>query len=206
MIKKDMTIVFQGDSITDAGRRDDPNEEGYGFAGITMRALKNMYPDYNLTLINKGLSGSKSRDVRGRWETECLNYKPDIIVLLVGVNDCWHGMDNPADTVPLEAFQGNVEYLMKSAKDSGAKLVVIEPFIMTHEVPNLTWLPVMAPMMFEYNKLAIKYADKFIGANSLFAKWCVKYGPYEISEDGVHPNLFSHMLLAQEVIKELTEL
>ncbi len=89
-IKHDDTIVFIGDSITDADRREKSYKPfGFGYVHFAANQLIAKYPDYNLNIINTGISGNTIRDLKSRWEKDCLKYNPDIISVLIGINDVW---------------------------------------------------------------------------------------------------------------------
>ena len=85
MIEKDMTIVLQGDSITDAGRRDDPRQMGYGYAAMVADTLTAFYRNFNLTIYNRGISGNKSGALVDRWKEDCLDLSPDLVTLLISL-------------------------------------------------------------------------------------------------------------------------
>ncbi len=203
MIEKDMTIVLQGDSITDAGRRDDPRQMGYGYAAMVADTLTAFYRNFNLTIYNRGISGNKSGALVDRWKEDCLDLSPDLVTLLIGVNDCWHGFDYPEMFVTTEQYRDNCRYLMESVKNAGAKLVVIEPFIFTEGCPTVEWTKILQPMIFELQRLAIDYADKYVPTNGIFIEASRRYTVKALSEDGVHPTPMAHRILAAEVLKAL---
>ena len=89
-------IVFQGDSITDAGAGKDyanlkANEAlGQGYPFLTMAALRLSEPEQDWQVYNRGISGNRIVDLYARWKRDALNLKPDILSILIGVNDTWH--------------------------------------------------------------------------------------------------------------------
>ena len=95
-MKKDAVILFQGDSITDAGRKKD--DAGYntsavlgtGYAMLAGAELLHKKPSQNLKIYNRGISGNKVFQLAERWEKDCINLKPDVLSILIGVNDFWH--------------------------------------------------------------------------------------------------------------------
>src|SRR5690606_22433718 len=93
---KDDVILFQGDSITDAGRKKDSDEVnnasalGVGYAMLAASALLNDRADMNLKIYNRGISGNKVYQLAERWEKDCLGLKPNVLSILIGVNDYWH--------------------------------------------------------------------------------------------------------------------
>ena len=88
-------ILFQGDSITDAGRSRDANLPpnaglGGGFPGMIAAMLLSRYPARGYQIINRGISGNRVVDLYARWKADALNLSPDLISILIGVNDTWH--------------------------------------------------------------------------------------------------------------------
>ena len=79
------TIVFIGDSITDAGRLEKPYRPlGYGYVHFVANWLLAKYPELNLNIVNTGISGNTIRDLKLRWEKDCLNHKPDVLSVMIG--------------------------------------------------------------------------------------------------------------------------
>jgi hypothetical protein len=95
-LQKDDVILFQGDSITDAGRKKDDESYntagimGNGYAMIAGSQLLFQHADKNLKIYNRGISGNKVYQLAERWEKDCLNLKPNVLSILIGVNDFWH--------------------------------------------------------------------------------------------------------------------
>ena len=46
-------------------------------------------PGRDITFINRGISGNRVRDLRARWQEDCIDLKPDILSILIGINDSW---------------------------------------------------------------------------------------------------------------------
>ncbi len=87
-------ILFIGDSITDSSRDYGNSDDlGKGYAQLIAAYLLNKYPAYDLKFYNRGINGNKVADLKERWEEDCLELNPDVVSILVGVNDVWHRMD-----------------------------------------------------------------------------------------------------------------
>ena len=89
-----MKILFQGDSITDAGRsrteQGTIESLGRGYPKYAAELIKEAFPDIEFEFINKGISGNKAENLRARWQADAIDIQPDIISILIGVNDTWH--------------------------------------------------------------------------------------------------------------------
>src|SRR4030043_1969549 len=97
IIQKDSTILFQGDSITDAGRdrksegnANNSNALGKGYVYSIATQLLAESPGDGLKIYNRGISGNKVFQLADRWDKDCLDLKPDVLSILIGVNDIWH--------------------------------------------------------------------------------------------------------------------
>ncbi len=128
-------IFFQGDSITDAGRcrvNVDPNIKlGQGYAQLTAAKLLAEYPEKNLEIFNRGISGNRSVDLYARWKIDALNLKPDVLSILVGVNDTWHGK-NKNNGVGIKRYERIYRELLTWTREvlPECKLVLCEPFVL----------------------------------------------------------------------------
>ena len=82
------TILFQGDSITDSGRKSNHNESlGDGYVMMTVAWLSALHPEYHAKFYNRGVGGDRIRDLRHRWKKDCLDLRPNLVSILIGVND-----------------------------------------------------------------------------------------------------------------------
>jgi len=92
LIKNFQKILFQGDSITDAGRIRIGNDLGVGYVFISTAWLRKLHPELKLEIINRGVSGNTVIDLKNRWEEDCIILKPDWLSILVGINDCYNNI------------------------------------------------------------------------------------------------------------------
>ena len=91
------TIVFQGDSVTDAGRDFNtkmPNTLlGNGYVALLAAQLLAQFPNKNIEVYNRGVGGNRVVDLYARWKIDALNLKPNLLSILIGINDIWHELD-----------------------------------------------------------------------------------------------------------------
>ena len=202
---KGNTILFQGDSITDAGRdkeKELPNVArsfGLGYAFLASSALLNALPGKNLTMYNRGISGNKVYQLAERWQKDCLDLKPDVLSILIGVNDYWHKRNGKYDGT-VEVYENDYRKLLQEtkAKLPNVKLVICEPFyVVNTSAVDETW----AVPMKEYQAAAKKIAKEF---NALWVPFqkvfdeAVKHAPATYwTGDGVHPAMPGAQLMAE---------
>jgi lysophospholipase L1-like esterase len=185
-----MKIVFQGDSITDAGRnREELYDLGAGYPKYAAENLKEMFPDVEFEFINKGISGNRTSQLFDRFYNEALIFEPDVISILIGINDIWHrhGQNRIATTDAQIAL--NYRCILERIKrESNAKIVILAPFVL--DAPDKDYLrediKTVLPIVRE---LAKEFADVYIPLDEKFAE-ALKTQPEALyySADGVHPN------------------
>ena len=204
-LKPRMTILFQGDSVTDAGRRTDSICLGSGYVKFVVNILKAKYPDYELKFVNRGISGNRSISLVERWQADCIDLKPDIVTILIGVNDTWRNFDRDLYTSP-EEYYANMEKLVSDTQSAGAQVILLEPFIMRTGHPAKNWYAWSSDIdakIVRLREIARKYNTGYIPLMSLFAMETLTADPEKYTADGVHPNTEGHRYIASRVIEAL---
>jgi lysophospholipase L1-like esterase len=203
------TILFQGDSITDAGRnkeRMEPNNAsalGTGYAFITSSELMYEHPDKNLHFYNKGISGNKVFQLAERWDVDCLEIKPDILSILIGVNDFWH-MKKHGYEGTLEIYRNDLTALLERTMNAlpNVQLIIGEPFA----IPGISavdesWFPDFDGYRKAAKDIAEKFKAHFIPYQSIFEEAAKKAPGSYWTPDGVHPSLAGSQLMAAAVLE-----
>ncbi len=197
-----MRIVFFGDSITDGGRdRADDASLGGGYVGILYEKLKNLYEGVQFEFLNRGIGGDRACDLAARVDADVVAHKPDIAVVLVGINDVWRKYGN-GDPFELSAFAAAYEEVLRKIKGCGAKLIAVEPFLF--DVPDKKrFRRDFDPLLGEVGRLAAEYADAFVPLDEMFAGVSQSVGIAAYSEDGIHPTHRASRLIADNIIKKI---
>ncbi|MEC0130730.1 MULTISPECIES: SGNH/GDSL hydrolase family protein [Paenibacillus] len=197
-------ILFQGDSITDWGRNhEDASSLGVGYAMMVAARLGYLYPEKNLTFINRGIGGNRIVDLQGRWDKDCLDLKPTWVSIYIGINDTWRRFDSGEETTP-EQFEASYRDLIKRTQKSlDAKLVLIEPFVLPVPEDRRTWRQDLDPKIHIVRELAREYGAPLVPLDGLFAAASVKAEPAYWAYDGVHPTPAGHALIADAWLKTM---
>lgn len=184
-----MRILFQGDSITDAGRdRSDPHHLGGGYPKFVAELLREQYPEMELDFVNFGISGNRTWDLLDRWESDCLAWQPDVVSIMIGINDTWRFYDQGLRTTT-EEYEANYRSLLQQIRDhTNAKIVMLEPYLLPVNPDWDCWREDLNPKIDAARRLAREFADVYIPLDGLFAAACVGNEPAAFSGDGVHPN------------------
>ena len=202
-LKKGNTVLFQGDSITDAGRISDPRKIGNGFVAFIWAYLNAKFPELQINLINKGYTGNLSADVLNRWKTDCIDIKPDILVLMVGINDMWRRYDGADKMTTAEEFENNLREMLTQTKNAGInKIILLEPYLTINKPENKIWLEEdLCYKQAVVKKIAKEFSCEFIPLQSIFDEACKIKEPAVWTNEGVHPLWPGCGLIAKHVLK-----
>lgn len=202
LLKDGELVLFQGDSITDAGRnRNDINDLGLGYPMFIASWFSALYPDKNVRFINRGISGDRVRNLKARWQEDCLDLKPDWVSILIGINDCWRRYDSN-DPTSVEAFESDYRYILDQVKEKlNAKIILCEPFVLPTPEDRVQWREDLDPKIHVVRKLAREYGAIFIPLDGIMAQACARKEPAFWAADGVHPTPAGHALIAQAWLK-----
>lgn len=182
-----MRILFQGDSITDADRnRDDSHELGCGYPKYAAKFIQEKFPDDDFEFVDLGISGNQTIDLVNRLQKDFIDVHPDIVSILIGVNDTWHRAEN-REWLSNEKFEENYRTVLDAIKTkTDAKIVMIEQFLLPAE-DKLYFREDLDTKIQITRKLAREYADIFIPLDGLLASHICHVDWQKISADGVHP-------------------
>ncbi|ADI03236.1 lipolytic protein G-D-S-L family [Streptomyces bingchenggensis BCW-1] len=210
-VRPGSTVMFTGDSITDCQRLE--SEDGLGF-GYPLRVAGEWglrHPDRPVTWLNTAHAGDKVMDLEARWQTDVLDARPDVVSILVGVNDMgWHTLDPKGYVIPAEEFEAGYDRLLTPLAEAGTKLILIEPFLLPihgvveagagvaliGEKERKEWRTDLDPKIQVVRKLARKYGAHLLDADGMFAELAATTEPEYWAADGVHPTPAGHAALA----------
>mgnify|MGYP001769673823 CR=1 FL=1 len=199
-IKPNDTIVFIGDSITDAGRFESVYKPfGYGYVNFAANWILAKYPDYNINIVNTGISGNTIRDLKSRWKKDCLDYHPDIVSILIGVNDVWRFHTNRIDeAVFLNEYKLIYEELLSQLKENNvSQIVLIEPFMFCNNTDNAMFVA-LQDYIDTVNNLADKFDAVLIPLQKAINNTIKRVPGPKWSEDMVHPYVWAHCWITQQ--------
>jgi lysophospholipase L1-like esterase len=209
MIGNDDVVLFQGDSITDAGRsREHPGPNsgeslGRGYVFLAAAKLLAAVPGGTLQVFNRGVSGNRVTDLADRWKSDCIDLRPTIVSILIGVNDTWHGTakGTPENGVPPDRYETIYRKLIADTRDAlpNVRMVLCEPFVLRCGAVNAAWFPEFDQRRAIVATLAKEHGLPFVGFQSAFDEACRIAPPSYWAGDGVHPSLAGHELMAKAV-------
>jgi len=205
MITENQTILFQGDSITDCGRNreaaETPNDLcglGHGYAMMVAAELLSARPTDNLRFFNQGISGNRIVDLDARIKSDILNLKPDLLSILIGVNDTWHEKTSRNGVAPAK-YERVYRALLQELKDALPRVnfVLCEPFVLQCGVVTEEWVAEIDQRRAIVARLAQEFDSLFVPFQSMFDEAVKQAPPAYWASDGVHPTAAGHLLMAK---------
>lgn len=203
-LQPDDVILFQGDSITDAGRKKDTKDFntqgmlGSGYALFAAAELLKNYPGKNFKIYNKGISGNKVYQLAERWEADCLDIKPNVLSILVGVNDFWHTLVNGYKGT-IKTYNDDYRALLDRTRQKlpDVKLIIGEPYAVTGvKAVDDKWYPAFNDYRAAAKQIAADYKAVLIPYQAVFDKAQKTASGAYWTADGVHPSVAGARLMA----------
>ena len=207
---KVLVFLFQGDSITDGnrGRNTDPNHiMGHGYAFSIASRVGADFPADGYTFYNRGVSGNRIPDLKARWQTDTLDIKPDVLSVLVGINDTGAAVRNTAGAATVDEFETGYRALLNEVKTVKPDTLFVLGLPFVFAVGKIKddwdkWRDGTAQRAERVKAIAKEFNAVVVDYPAVFDK-AIKRAPIEYwIWDGVHPTVPAHELMAREWIKQ----
>lgn len=185
----DMKLLFQGDSVTDAHRdRGNPSDMGEGYPRYASAMLQDSFPDTDFEFVNLGISGNRTEHLVARLETDFIEIQPDVVSILIGINDVWHHYAHEFVETTDEQFEQNYRTVLDAIKArTSAKILMIQPFLLESVDPVKEELcEELSRKQAIVKRLADEYADVYLPLDEVLHTEATEEPSY-YSADGVHP-------------------
>ena len=201
MFESNDHILFFGDSITDAGRDraakpGDPSGWGLGYVYQIAAALGAQDPADELVFTNKGVGGNRIYDLEERLQSDVLALEPDVVSILIGINDVWRRYDSGVVS-SLDEFEASYRSVVEKISDDGAQLVLLEPFVLPTPEDRRAWREDLDPKINVVRDLAREFEAVLVPLDGIFAAASCQREPAFWAHDGVHPTPAGHALIAR---------
>jgi len=206
-IEPNSLILFQGDSITDAGRdRANSADLGYGYANFIAAWLSAAHPQSNLRFLNRGISGNRAIDLEARWQADCVDLQPDWVSILIGINDTWRRYDSGQATTTESYEQSFRVILERTTNETKVRLILLEPFVLPIPDDRAAWREDLDPKIAVARRLAREFGALYVPLDGLFAAASTLRSMESWAYDGVHPTHAGHALIAQHWMRTIKAL
>ena len=205
------TILFIGDSITDAGRRERNGPLGNGYVALVADMLKLQASTAGLRVINRGISGNTNEDLRSRWSDHVICEAPDWLVIKIGINDCNRYVCDPSKELQSPQQYARIyDQILTQTREAlpNTKILILSPFFISKDsnIPDAYRARVRAALK-EYithaEKAAETHGAHYFDLQEKFEQLLEHMRPGELADDGVHPNRTGTLFIAQEVFGAL---
>ena len=202
-----MKILFQGDSITDAKRdRTNIHDLGQGYPLYAAGYMRELYPDMEFEFIDLAYSGNHTLDLVNRLERDFIDIDPDIVSILIGINDVWTSYKHTYPIIPDAVFEERYRTVLSAIKErTHAKILILEPFLGPVEDKKLMRWDLDNKIQI-VRKLAREYADLYIPTDGLLAQAYIHEDFLKFAEDGVHPTPYGAEFIGRIYAKEIGKL
>lgn len=214
LLAEKTTLLFTGDSVTDANR-DRPvgeagipgvfNGLGTGYVSVIDTFLNVYYPELLVRVQNTGTSGNTSRDLLARWQTEVADLNPDYLVVCIGFNDVWRQFDSPAmrrEQVLPEEYAANLRAMIAASAKNVREMIFLTPYYMEPQTGDP-----MRARMDEYRALCLQICAeaglRCIDLQQVFDEYLQYRHSSFITWDRVHPGRIGSLLIARRFLKEI---
>jgi lysophospholipase L1-like esterase len=204
LFEQGQKIVFIGDSITDAGRRDAFSPYGAGYMSLVRALVLARYPELHLRFENRGIGGDTVRHLDARWETDVIAERPDWLSVKIGINDVWRSYGaNAHEAVPIDEYEETYRRLLRRAVDeTGCRLIIADPYMIEPDRTNP-----MRAQMDAYGEVARRLAGEFgavhVATQAAIDTALASSVPDDWADDQVHPNLEGHAVIALAFLRAI---
>ncbi|MDF2922295.1 MAG: lysophospholipase [Paenibacillaceae bacterium] len=199
--KASVDVLFQGDSITDAGRnRADGNSLGAGYANRISGKLSLQLAESKPVFLNRGISGNRVSDLYARWNEDAIFLQPKRMSILIGVNDAWRIMNELPEGV-VDRFESSYRHLLEITRQylPETALILCEPFILNCGAPAARWedwKSLVGQYQAIVRQLAEEYGALFVALQKPLDDACLRADASFWLGDGVHPTAAGHELIS----------
>jgi lysophospholipase L1-like esterase len=212
-LAKQSRILFLGDSITDMkwgrNQRDRNHYLGHSYVYLIASRLGVDMPEAGLEFFNRGVSGNKVADLKLRWQRDAIDMKPDLLSILIGVNDVSRG---GGKDVPLDRWETDYRFLLDRSRQASPdlRLVLLDPFVLrsgrlSDEQPWIRWRDQIDRLRAIVARLASDYAAVHIKTQDIFNAATATARPQHWIWDGVHPLPQGHELIARNWLQQVSD-
>ena len=203
-------VLFQGDSITDCGRDRaiaEPNLAralATGYPLLVAARLLSEHPESGMRILNRGVSGNTVPDLDARWQADTLDLAPDVLSILIGVNDIWHKLNGTFQGT-VERYEAGYDALLARTRRAlpGVRLVVLEPFVLRTVAVTDAWFPEFDQRRAAAARVAGRAGATFIPLQAMFDRLVSEAPPAYWAADGVHPAVSGHGAIARAWLEEV---
>ncbi|MHB9026119.1 MAG: SGNH/GDSL hydrolase family protein [Armatimonadota bacterium] len=205
------TILFIGDSITNCGRNGPSESWGEGYVKIFADLLLCRRPTEHFTVLNKGVGMHTVIELQERWTDDVLDHHPDIVSVLIGINDAAHYATNSPRNITPERYAEVYDELLDRTRRvlPSSGILLLEPFYITRDTAPAsirnTMMHALTPFRMVVRDLARRYQTGFLPLHDLFMRLLRHHAPETFCPEPVHPYAAGHTVIAEALCRYLVD-
>jgi lysophospholipase L1-like esterase len=201
-------FLFQGDSITDCGRRAQAAPFGSGYASMFIERVTAAYPERSVRYINKGIGGDRVTGLRDRWTDDVIRHKPDWVSILIGINDLHSFLRKADPCVPVDVYREAYDTILaRTREETEAQILLLDPFFISTDGGGQSFRSMVLDILPEYiavvHEMAAKYGTYHLKTQELFLEHLRYRDAETFCPEPVHPNHTGHMIIANAMMRAL---
>lgn len=206
-INNDSRILFFGDSITDIkfNRKFNRKLKGKNIYALNLgNKIKRLYP--NAKVFYKGVASNRVYHLYDRLTKDCIDLKPNVIIMLIGVNDAWEHYvpeDYPPLCRPMKPHLDEIYRRIKTELDD-VQILFLMPFMIDTDKQKLPFHTILNEYRAELEKTALENGAEIVDLQKLFDRVQEKIEPAKLAADGIHPTDLGHRIMADEICRHLS--
>ena len=203
LFRPNQKVVFIGDSITDSGRREEVLAPyGTGYMIMVRNFLIARYPEWTLTFENRGVGGNTIRDLKTRWQTDVIAEKPDVLSVMIGINDVWRIIaKRNEEAVYLDEYEATYRALLIETREkTNARLILADPYVIETDRTD-PFRSTMDRYIERVHALAEEFDAVSVHTQEAFDAALAAQPSSYWADDRVHPRPFGHAVIAQAFLR-----
>ncbi len=203
-IKKDSKIIFVGDSITDPKFNFRMMKDIKG-KNIYALQLKKIFKKHSrdIKVEIKGIASNRTYHVYDRLTKDCISLKPDVIIMLIGVNDAWENYvpeKYPPLVRPMEPHIREI-YRRFRAELPDAQILYIMPFMIDAVEEKFPFHKKLDEFREILKNVALENSAKVLDMQQVFYDAQKKILPKDLAIDGIYPTNLGHKVMADAILE-----
>ena len=204
IIKNDSRVLFIGDSITDVkfNRRLSPKIKGRNIYALQLKKRLNQYSK-NINVKIKGIAGNRTYHLYDRLTSDCINLKPDIIIMLIGVNDAWENYVPESYPPLLRPIEPHIREIYRRIKTElpNTQILYLMPFMIDSLEEKLPFHAMLDRFRELLKSIAIENGATVLDLQEIFYQAQMDIEPKLLAVDGIHPTNLGHKIMADAIEK-----
>lgn len=198
VLHPDDRVLFTGSSSTCSNRHIDANHPlgTLGYVSFAAARLMTHFKSPRMQFFNRGVNGDRVRDLLARVDEDLIALKPTVVSILIGGNDTWRRYENN-DPTSIESFEADYRTILTRIRDElGARVVLLGLYLLHVSPEKAQWREDLNPRIDSVRRLALEFNADYIPVDAIFAEACTRAPAKYWAEDGIHPNIAGHQLIA----------